>query len=83
MLELAPALGEWVEGKYGKGLQLDGATHADVEQEQAEAFSLPIFTIAAWIGDKEVGGHQYVLCKGGVSANRNYIIRLTCYTNPC
>ncbi len=68
--------GNWVPGRYGKGLMLEGTTYAEVGAEHSEAFSLPVFTVAAWIGEKQVTGHQYVLCKGGVSANRNYIMNI-------
>jgi sialidase-1 len=68
--------GIWVPGKYGQALSLDGTNYAEVDAEHSEAFSLPIYTVAAWIGEKEVSGHQYVLCKGGVSDNRNYIMNI-------
>jgi hypothetical protein len=66
----------FVDGKYGKALELDGTVYGEVDPQLSEAFTLPVFTVAAWIGDKEVSGHQYVLCKGGVSANRNYIMNI-------
>ncbi len=66
----------FVDGKYGRALELDGTVYGEVDPQLSEAFTLPVFTVAAWIGDKEVSGHQYVLCKGGVSANRNYIMNI-------
>jgi hypothetical protein len=68
--------GEWVAGKYGQGFELDGATYADVDQDHAEAFSLSIYTVAAWIGNKEIAGHQFVLCKSTGAEGRNYIMNI-------
>jgi hypothetical protein len=67
---------EWVDGKYGRALELDGVTYAEVAQDHADAFTLPIFTVAAWVGNMEIAGHQYVLCKGSSEPNRNYIMNI-------
>lgn len=68
--------GDWVPGKYGQAISLEGTTYAEVNAEHTEAFNLPIFTVTAWIGEKEVTGHQYVLCKGSAEANRNYVMNI-------
>ena len=67
---------KWTEGKYGQAIQLDGTTWADVDQKNQADFSLPLFTIAAWVGNMKVAGHQYVLHKSTAGADRNYIVNV-------
>ncbi|HHZ91224.1 TPA: LamG domain-containing protein [Candidatus Poribacteria bacterium] len=67
---------KWTEGKYGQAIQLDGATWVDVDQKNQAAFSLPLFTIAAWVGNMKVAGHQYVLRRSTGGADRNYIVNV-------
>ena len=67
---------EWVDGRYGQAIQLDGTAYADVAQDHAEAFSLLTYTLTAWIGEKEIGGHQYVFHKSTSNADRNYIMNI-------
>ena len=67
---------EWVEGRYGEALKLDGSTYADVDQEKSEAFNLSTYTIAVWIGEKEVAGHQFILHKSTGNTDRTYIMNV-------
>lgn len=67
---------EWVDGRYGQAIQLDGTAYADVAQDHAEAFSLLTYTLTAWIGEKEIGGHQFVFHKSTGNTDRNYIMNI-------